>query len=215
MKTDTQLRQDVLDELEWEPSIDANEIGVTVHHGVVTLNGRVASYAEKLAAERATGRVSGVKAIAEEIEVKLPTASWRTDADIAQAVVNTLKWNPVVKDEITVKVEDGVVTLTGEVNWKYERDAAERSVENLIGVRRILNFIKVHGRPSVTDVKEQIKKAFERAATLDAAQIQVESHDGEVTLKGNVHSMVEYREAANAAWAGRGVTKVTNQLKVT
>jgi osmotically-inducible protein OsmY len=162
MKTDTQLRQDVLDELEWEPSIDANEIGVSVHNGVVTLTGRVASYTEKLAAERATRRVSGVKAIAEEIEVKLPTASQRTDSDIAQAVVHALKWNPVVKDEIMVKVEDGVVTLTGEVSWNYERDAAEHTVENLIGVRRIFNLIKVHGRPSVADVKEQIKKAFER-----------------------------------------------------
>jgi osmotically-inducible protein OsmY len=214
MKTDTQLRQDVLDELEWEPSIDANEIGVAVHNGVVTLTGYVPSYAEKLAAERAAAHVSGVKAIAEEIEVKLPSSSKRTDSEIAEAVVNALKWNPVVKEAIKVKVEDGVVTLTGEVNWNYERDSAKRIVENLMGVRRLINLLRVRARPSVADVKEKIRKAFERAATLDAAQIQVETHDGEVTLKGRVRSMAEYREAATAAWAGPGVTEVRNQLKI-
>jgi osmotically-inducible protein OsmY len=214
MKTDTQLRQDVLDELEWEPSIDANNIGVTVHNGIVTLTGYVPSYAQKLTAERAAGRVNGVKAMAEEIEVKLPSSSERTDADIAQAVLNALKWNSVVKEEIKVKVEDGVVTLTGGVNWNYERGSARRAVENLTGVRRIVNLIEVHPRPSVADVKEKIKKAFERAADLDAAQIQVETHDGEVTLKGKVHSLAEYKEAENAAWAGPGVTEVKNELIV-
>jgi osmotically-inducible protein OsmY len=214
MKTDTQLRQDILDELEWEPSIDANEIGVTVHNGVVTLTGSVPSYTEKLAAERAAGRVSGVRAIAEEIEVKLPSSSQRNDTEIAEAVVNALKWNPLVKEPIKVRVEDGVVTLTGDVDWNYQRDSAKHAVENLTGVRRIVNLIKVHARPSVAGVKEKIEKAFERAANLDAAQIQVETHDGEVTLKGKVRSWIETRDAESAAWAAPGVTRVNNQLKV-
>lgn len=214
MKTDTQLRQDVLAELEWEPSIDPNEIGAAVHNGVVTLTGYVSSYAEKLSAEHAAERVSGVKAIAEEIEVKLPGSNQRTDTDIAQAALNAMKWNSVVKNEIKVKVEDGVVTLTGDVNWNYERDSAKRAVEYLTGVRRVVNLLKVHARPSVDDVKEQIKKAFERAASLDAAQIQVETHDGEVTLKGKVRSWAESREAVTAAWGGPGVTEVRNQLKI-
>jgi osmotically-inducible protein OsmY len=214
MKTDTQLRQDVLDELEWEPSIDANQIGVAVHNGVVTLTGAVPSYTERLAAERAAGRVSGVRAIAEEIEVKLPSSSQRNDTEIAEAVVNALKWNPLVKQPIKVRVEDGVVTLTGDVDWNYQRDSAKHAVENLTGVRRIVNLIKLHARPSVAGVKEKIEKAFERAANLDAAQIQVETHDGEVTLKGKVRSWIETRDAENAAWAAPGVTKVNNQLKV-
>jgi osmotically-inducible protein OsmY len=214
MKTDTQLRQDVLDELEWEPSIDANQIGVAVHNGVVTLTGSVPSYTERLAAERAAGRVSGVRAIAEEIEVKLPSSSQRNDTEIAEAVANALKWNPLVKQPIKVRVEDGVVTLTGDADWNFERDSAKHAVENLTGVRRIVNLIKVHARPSVAGVKEKIEKAFERAANLDAAQIQVETHDGEVTLKGKVRSWIETRDAENAAWAAPGVTKVNNQLKV-
>jgi osmotically-inducible protein OsmY len=214
MKTDTQLRQDVLDELEWEPSIDANQIGVAVHNGVVTLTGSVPSYTERLAAERAAGRVSGVRAIAEEIEVKLPSSSQRNDTEIAEAVANALKWNPLVKQPIKVRVEDGVVTLTGDADWNFERDSAKHAVENLTGVRRIVNLIKVHARPSVAGVKEKIEKAFERAANLDAAQIQVETHAGEVTLKGKVRSWIETRDAENAAWAAPGVTKVNNQLKV-
>jgi osmotically-inducible protein OsmY len=119
-----------------------------------------------------------------------------------------------VKDEFLVQVKDGVVTLTGRVNWTHERDAAEHTVENLIGVRQIINHINVHGRLSAADVKEQIKKAFERTASLDAAQIQVETQDGEVMLTGTVHAMIEYREAETVAWAGPGVTEVTNHFKV-
>lgn len=214
MRRDTEVRLDILDELLWEPTVDANEIGVTVHNGVVTLTGYVSTYSEKQAAEQAAVRINGVKAIAEEIKVKLPASHQHSDADIAQAAVNALKWNARIKDEIGVKVEDGVVTLTGDVHWKYERDFAKRAVENLAGVCGIVNQISVQARPSVRNMKKQIKKAFERAAILDAAELQVESHNGEVTLKGNVHSMTELREAEYAAWAGPGVKKVTNQLTV-
>lgn len=214
MRSDTEVRQDVLDELQWEPAVNANEIGVTVHNGIVTLSGYAFSYGEKRAAEQATLRVKGVKAIAEEIDVKLPNSSVRSDADIAQAVVNALKWTTAIQEPIDVKVEDGVVTLNGDVRWKYERDFAKRAVENLAGVREVINLLSVLERPVAANVKEQIRNAFERAALLDAAQLQVETHEGEVTLKGNVHSMTELREAEYAAWAGPGVTKVTNQLKV-
>jgi VCBS repeat-containing protein len=214
MKSDSQLQLDVLDELKWEPSIDANEIGVAVHDGIVTLTGYVPSYAEKLAAERAAARVSGVKAIAEEIEVKLPGSIRRTDAEIAEAALNALEWNVVLKDKIMVKVEHGIVTLTGDVDWNYERDAAQRAVENLTGVRRVHNRINVRVRPSIADVKEQIKKAFERSATLDAAKIEVDSHNGQVTLKGKVRSMAERTDAESAAWAAPGVTSVRNELRI-
>ncbi len=214
MKTDTQLQLDILDELKWEPSIDANEIGVAVHKGIVTLTGYVPSYAEKLAAERAAERVSGVKAIAEELQVKLPGSSQRTDVDIAEAALNALKWNVVLKDKIMVKVEHGVVTLTGDVSWNYERDAAQHAVENLTGVRRFHNLIKVRVRPSIADVKEQIKKAFARSASLDAAKIEVESHNGQVTLKGKVRSMAECNDAESAVWSAAGVTDVKNELRI-
>jgi VCBS repeat-containing protein len=214
MKTDTQLRQDVLDELEWEPSVDANEIGVAVHDGIVTLSGHVPSYPEKLAAERAAGRVSGVKAIAEEIEVKLPGYGHRTDVEIAQAALSALEWHTMVKDQIKVKVEHGIVTLTGEVGWNYERDSAKHAVENLTGVRKVHNQIKVRVRPSPVNVKEQIKKAFARGASFDAGRIEVESHDGEVTLKGDVRSWAERKDAEEATWGAPGVTRVRNELRV-
>jgi VCBS repeat-containing protein len=214
MKTDKQLQQDVLEELQWEPSVDANEIGVAAHHGIVTLSGFVPSYLEKQAAERAAGRVSGVKAVAEEIQVKLPGSSQRTDVDIAQAALSALEWNVALKDKIMVKVEHGIVTLTGNVDWNYQRDTAKRSVENLTGVRRVHNQIKVRVRPSIADVKAQIKQAFARSASFDAARIDVESQDGEVTLKGKVRSWAERRDAEEAAWAAPGVTKVRNDLTI-
>jgi osmotically-inducible protein OsmY len=214
MKTDTQMQLDVLDELKWEPSIDANEIGVAVHEGIVTLTGYVPSYAEKLAAERAAARVSGVKAIAEEIQVKLPGWSQRTDTEIAEAALNALEWNVVLKEKIMVKVEHGIVTLTGDVDWNYERDAAKRAVENLTGVRRVHNLINVRTRLSIEDVKEQIKKAFARSASVDAAMIEVESLNGQVTLKGKVRSIAERTDAESAAWAAPGVTNVRNELRI-
>jgi VCBS repeat-containing protein len=214
MRSDSEVRQDVLDEMQWEPAVNANKIGVAVDNGIVTLSGYVCSYGEKRAAEQAAARVKGVKAIAEEIEVKSPTSSLHSDSDIALAVVNALKCNTNIEEPIDVKVEHGVVTLNGDVHWKYERDLAKQAIENLAGVREIINLISVLEQPSATSVKDQIKQAFERAALLDAAQVQVETHEGEVILKGNVHSMAELREAEAATWAGPGVTKVTNKLKV-
>jgi osmotically-inducible protein OsmY len=214
MRSDSEVRQDVLDEMQSEPAVNANKIGVAVDNGIVTLSGYVCSYGEKRAAEQAATRVKGVKAIAEQIEVKSPNASVCLDADIALTVVNALKRTTAIEEPIEVKVEDGVVTLNGDVRWKYERDIAKGAIENLAGVRGIINLISVLEQPSATSVKEQIKQAFEHAALLDAAQLQVETHEGEVLLKGNVHSMAELREAEYAAWAVPGVTKVANQLKV-
>jgi osmotically-inducible protein OsmY len=214
MRHDSQIRQDVLDELQWEPAVNANKIGVAVENGIVTLSGYVSSYGEKRAAEQAVARVKGVKAIAEEIDVKLPTPGERTDAEIAQAVVNALQLNSGVTQEISVKVEDGVVTLNGDVRWKYERDNVKHAIENIAGIRGILNLVSVIEQPTAADVREQIRNAFERAALLDAAQLQVETEEGEVTLRGHVHSLAELREAEYAAWAGPGVSKVVNKLKV-
>jgi len=211
---DSEVRQDLIDELEWEPAVNASGIGVAVHNGIVTLTGYVSSYAQKRAAEQAAGRVHGVKAIAEEIEVKSPGSNQQTDAEIAQAVVEALMWNSGIAAEITVKVEDGVVTINGDVESQDERENAKHMLENLAGVREVINLISVTEHPSAADLKEEIKKAFERVALLDAAQLEVETHGGEVILNGNVHSMAELREAEYAAWADPGVKKVTNQLKV-
>jgi osmotically-inducible protein OsmY len=214
MRSDTEVRQDVLNELQRDPAVNENEIGVTVHKGIVTLTGYASSYGEKRAAEQAALRVKGVNAIAEGIEVKSPTSTVHSDADIAQAVVNALKRTKGIQEEIDVKVEDGIVTLNGDVRWKFERDLAKGAVENLAGVRGVINLVSMLEQPAAAKVKEEIRNAFERAALLDAAQLQVETHEGEVTLKGNVHSMAELRDAEYAAWAGPGVTEVTNQLKV-
>jgi osmotically-inducible protein OsmY len=214
MRCDTEIRQDVLDALEWEPAVNSHEIGVTVHNGIVTLTGYASSYSEKRVAEQAAIRVKGVKAIAEGIDVKLPASHSCNDADIALAVVNALKRTTNIEEPIEVKVEDGVATLNGDVRWKYERDIAKRAVENLAGVREVINLLSVLEQPTAATMKEQIRDAFERVALLDAAQIQVETDDGEVTLKGNVHSMAELREAEYAVWFGPGVTKVKNQLRI-
>ncbi len=216
MKKDTDLRRDVLDELEWEPSIDAARIGVTTHNGVVTLNGIVKTYTEKLAAERAAERVQGVKAIANDIEVKLPGAHERTDSDIAEAAVNALSWKTMVPEgKIKVAVTKAWITLEGEVDWQYQKDAAFDAVHFLVGVRGVTNLISVRPRASATEVKSRIEAAFRRSAELDAQNVQVETHDGKVTLRGNVHSWSERQQAARTAWAAPGISEVENLIAVT
>ena len=207
MKSDLELRRDVLDELEWEPSIDAAGIGVTAHNGVVTLNGTAKTYTEKLTAERATERVHGVKAIANDIEVRLPGAHARTDSEIAEAAVNALRWKTMVPEaRIKVAVSKGWITLEGDVDWQYEKDAAFNAVHFLVGVHGVTNLITVKPRASATEVKSRIEAAFRRSAELDAKNIRVEACDGKVTLHGNVHSWSERQEAARTAWAAPGTT---------
>jgi len=215
MKNDTDLLRDVLDELEWEPSVDAAEIGVTVRDGVVTLTGAVKSYAEKMTAERVTKRVVGVKAIANDIEVRLRGTAERNDSDIARAAVDALKWKTLVPDDrIKVLVTKGWVTLEGDLDWQYQRDAAFEAVHHLVGVKGVNNLLAVKPRASATEVKSRIEAAFRRSAELDAQKVRVETRDGKVTLRGEVQSWSERQEAERTAWSAPGVTEVENLIAI-
>lgn len=215
MLSDSQIRQDVIDELEWDPSLDSRNIGVAVKDGVVTLTGTVDGYSAKLSAERATERVHGVRAVVNEIEVRLPGAMERTDADIAEAAVNALKWNTLVpEDRVKVVVDDGWVTLRGEVDWQYQREAAETAVQHIAGVKGVTNLITVKQRARPEDIQRRIEQALERSAELDAKSIHVSTTDGKVILTGTVRSWAEREEAEWAAWAAPGVTEVENRIRV-
>jgi osmotically-inducible protein OsmY len=215
MKTDTQLQHDVLAELEWEPSIDASKIGVTAKDGVATLTGSVASYAGKMTAERVTKRVYGVKAVANDIEVKIPGSSQRNDSDIAAAALSALKWDTTVPEEhIKVTVRNGWINLEGQVDWGYQKETAERVVRNLTGVIGLSSEVTVKSRAKPGDVKNKIEAAFKRSAEMDARRVGVETRDGKVILRGNVHSWNEKEEAEQAAWAAPGVFEVESHLTV-
>jgi osmotically-inducible protein OsmY len=215
MKTDSQLQRDVLDELAWEPTVDAANIGVSVKDGIVTLQGNVPSYASRYHAEQAAKRVYGVKAVVNDLEVKLPGSSKRSDTDIAAAAVNALKSNVLVPaDRIKVTVSSGWVKLEGEVEWQFERDAAERSVRYLAGVMGVSNLLTVKPRVSAAEIKNKIEDAIKRSAEMDARRISVETQDGKVILEGSVHSWMEREEAERAAWAAPGVKVVEDHITV-
>lgn len=216
MKTDLQLQHDVMEELEWEPSVDASKIGVTAKDGVVTLTGAGVSYFDKMSAEKATKRVYGVKAVANDIEVKLPGSSQRSDTDIASAALNSLRWDASIpEDRIQLTVCNGWITLEGQVDWGYQKETAERIVRNLTGVLGVINKIKVKAKVKPGDIKTKIEAAFKRHAELDARRVGVDARDGKVILHGNVHSWAEKEQAEQAAWAAPGVNDVESKLTVT
>jgi osmotically-inducible protein OsmY len=213
--SDLQLRQDVIDELEFEPSVNAAHIGVVANKGVVTLSGFVTSYAEKAAAERATRRVRGVKAIAEEIEVRLSSDTKRADDEIAARAIDILKWQVgLPADRIKVKVEKGVVTLTGDVDWQFQKADAEYAVHKLTGVAHVANQIRVASGVHASEIREKIQKALQRSAEVEASRITVQTEGGRVVLSGKVRAWYERDIAERAAWSAPGVTEVQDHLKI-
>ncbi|MBU1361538.1 MAG: BON domain-containing protein [Gammaproteobacteria bacterium] len=215
MTTDTQLKNDILAELDWDPAVRSTDVGVIVKDGVVTLTGHPASYAEKYAIERAAERVMGVRAIAVEMTVRLPAMHERTDADIAMAVERALEWNVLVpQGKVHPVVEGGWVTLRGEVEWEYQRRAAGAAVRDLLGVKGVSNTIGVKPRVAPSDVERKIRDALERQADRDARQIQVSVAGDYVTLSGKVRSWAELDSAEGAAWSAPGVACVINRMSV-
>ena len=215
MKTDAELQQDVMNELQWEPSIEAAEIVVSVRDGVVTLSGYVDSYVKRWASEKVAARVFGVKAVAEELQVRLPGSLKRSDEDLAGAVANVLEWNVLVPhDQVKVQVQDGVLTLSGEVDWGYQKFAAEEAVHHLMGVVWLNNQITVKPTVKPQDIKDKILSAFQRNALLDSRRIKIETRGGKVILSGSVRSWGERAEAQWVAWAAPGVFEVENDILI-
>jgi osmotically-inducible protein OsmY len=208
------LQQAVLAELNWEPSITAGHIGVTANNGVVTLSGHVESFAQKRSAEAAAGRVKGVKAVAEEIVVKLPFAMKRTDDQIAEAVLDRFAWDvSVPKDSIKVKVEDGWVTLSGNVDWHFQSDAAEDACRRLYGVVSVLNNIGIKPQVRPSEIQEKIKTALHRS-WYEPLKVTVSAEGGKVRLTGSVRSWYERQQAETVAWGAPGVTQVDDSITI-
>jgi len=214
-KTDVQLKQDIEQELSWDPKVNAAQIGVSVDHGAVSLLGTVDTYAQKWAAEDATKRVSGVRTVAHDLTVKVLSEHVRSDSDIAGAVQSTLKWDVLVPKAVTAVVRDGFVTLAGQVDWNFEREAAERAVRYLTGVVSVSNSITLKKtEASAAQVKEKVEAALQRQATTDANSIHVDTNGSQVTLTGHASSWQSVVDASYAAWAARGVSQVVDKLKI-
>lgn len=215
MRSDSDIKRDVEDELQWDPNIDATDIGVTVKDGVVALTGFVRSHTEKLEAEDAAKRVAGVAGVANDLEVRLPVGDERPDPEIARDAVAAIRtWLPFASRHVKAVVNDGWVTLEGEVKWNYQRWLAERAVSRLKGVKGISNAIRLGRQPPTGDIKRKIEAAFRRSAAIDADRITVEVNGDEVILRGTVRSWAEREEAERAAWSAPGITRVDNRIAV-
>ena len=214
-KTDEEIQRDVLAELKWDARLQPNEIGVIVKDGVVTFTGWVDSYLKKWNAEEAAQRVAGVKAVANDIEVRLPSSSERTDSDIAAAAVHALEWDALVpSDRVQVTVSKGWVTLRGEVDWQYQREDAERVVRRLTGVKGVTNLITVKPHTAPSDLKKRIEEALVRSAKVDADRIIIEVQGSKAILKGTVRSWAEREEAERVAWSAPGILSVENRITI-
>ncbi len=215
MRSDSEIERDVRDELEWSPDLDPTDIAVSVRKGVVTLTGFVRSFTDKYEAEAAAKRVGGVVGVANDIEVRMPSVDERPDPEIARDAVAAIKTQlPISSENIKVIVKSGWVTLEGEVEWQYQRTTAETAVRRIKGVRGVVNSIVLKPRAQPSDIKRKIQEAFRRSAEVDANRITVETHGGEVVLRGTVRSWIEREEAERAAWAAPGVTKVDDRIVV-
>ncbi|MGA9342398.1 MAG: BON domain-containing protein [Rhodanobacteraceae bacterium] len=214
-KTDRQLQLDVMAELDWDPSIDAARVGVEVHNGIVTLSGQIDSYAEKWAAEIAAQRVTGVKGLVMDLTVILPGSAIRTDEDVARQAKSALDWSiSVPKDAVKVRVEDGWVTLTGQVDWAYARDTAAMCVRGLVGIKGVINNVHVRPRATAKDVKTTIEAALQRRAHFDTKAITVDVDGSTVILSGVVDSLGERHTVENAVWNAPGVSSVVDKLAI-
>ena len=215
MKTDSQIQKDVMDQLKWEPYLNAAQIGVAVKNGIVTLSGQVNTFSKKLIAENAAKKISGVKAIAEDIQIGVSPMYSKTDAEIAEAILNALKWHIAVQEEkIKIKVEDGYVRLEGEVEWDFQRKNAASAIENLAGVRSVINLITVKPKITASDIEKKINEAFKRSATIDAVKITAEVTGSKAILRGKVRSFAEKEDAENAAWFAPGITSVDSKIEI-
>ncbi len=215
MRNDDEIKDDILAELDWDPRITSSQVGVTVKDGAVTLLGTVGTYSEKLAAERAAKRVQGVRAIAEEINVKYPGDTRVTDEEIAERIANMLEWNvSIPNNDIQAEVRNGYVTLSGEAEWNYQREIANTQVAGVKGVVGVSNQIKVKSKVAPSDIEKAIKRALHRNAEIEASHIDVDIDGGKVTLKGDVKAWYERKLIEDAAWAAPGVTHVVDNLRV-
>jgi osmotically-inducible protein OsmY len=215
MRSDSEIERDVKEELEWDPDLDAKDIAVSVKNGVVMLTGFTRSYTDRLEAEIAAKRVAGVRAVANDIEVRLPAIDQRPDPDIARDAVEALKSElPISHNRIKLTVKDGWITLEGAVEWQYQKTSAENAVRKVKGVKGVTNLITVAPKVEPADLKRKIMEAFKRNAEVDANRIEVETKGSEVVLKGTVRSWIEREEAERVAWSAPGITHVEDRIVV-